>query len=141
MRYSRPTVCCWCRCRPAGVTAETTAVDQPLLQAYRPARGRRGVRSCASVIPVSLCTGEAFRPRDHSSRTASTASLSTGKGTSCGPLVCLYYTRVVMHGKSFPSARVIVVVLALPSVLNVFPSVEPTTIVNVCIQFAGFEQN
>ena len=24
---------------------------------------------------------------------------------------------------------------------NVFPSVEPNTIVNVCIQFAGFEQN
>ena len=45
---------------------ETTAVDQPLLQAYRPARGR-AVRSCASVIPVSLCTGEAFRPREWSS--------------------------------------------------------------------------
>ena len=28
-----------------------------------------------------------------------------------------------------------------PSVLNVFPSVEGTTTVNVCIQFAGFEQN
>ena len=55
---SQPASCCWCRCRPAGVTAETTAVDQPLLQAYRPARGRRAVRSCASVIPVSLCTGE-----------------------------------------------------------------------------------
>ena len=27
--------------------------------------------------------------RNHSSRPASTASLSTGKGTSCGPLVCL----------------------------------------------------
>ena len=62
-------------------------------------------------------------------------------GTSCGPLVCLFYTRVAMHGKSFQSARVIVVVLSLPSVLNVFPSVEPTNIVNVCIQFAGFEQN
>ena len=44
--------------------SETTAVDQPLLQAYRPARGRRAVRSCASVMPVSLCTGEAFRPRE-----------------------------------------------------------------------------
>ena len=43
---------------------ETTAVDQPLLQAYRPARGRCAVRSCASVIPVSLCTGEAFHPRE-----------------------------------------------------------------------------
>ena len=41
---------------------ETTAVDQPLLQACRPARGLRAVRSCASVIPVSICTGEAFRP-------------------------------------------------------------------------------
>ena len=60
----QPASCCWCRCHPAGVTAETTAVDQPLLQAYRPARGRRAVRSCASVIPVSLCTGEAFRPRE-----------------------------------------------------------------------------
>ena len=79
---------------------ETTAVDQPLLQAYRPAGG-----------------------------------------TSCGPLVCLCYTRVAMHGRSFQSARVIVVVLPLPFVLDVFPSVEPTTIVNVCIQFAGFEQN
>ena len=63
----QPASCCWCRCRPAGVTAETAAVDQPLLQAYRPARGRRAIRSCASVIPVSLCTGEAFRPRERSS--------------------------------------------------------------------------
>ena len=60
----QPASCCWCSCRPAGVTAETTAVDQPLLQAYRPARGRRAVRSCASVIPVSLWTGEVFRPRE-----------------------------------------------------------------------------
>ena len=51
------------------------------------------------------------------------------------------HTRVAMHGRSFPSARVIVVVVPLPSVLNVFPSVESTTIVNVCVQFAGFEQN
>ena len=36
--------------------------------------------------------------RNHSSRPASTASLLTGKGTSCGPLVCLCYTRVAMHG-------------------------------------------
>ena len=63
----QPASCCWCRCRPAGVTAEITAVDQLLLQAYRPARGRRAVRSCASVIPVSPCTGEAFRPREWSS--------------------------------------------------------------------------
>ena len=80
--------------------------------------------------------------RNHSSRPASTASLSTSKGTSYGPLVCLCYTRVAMHGRSFPSARrVVVVVLPLPSVLNVFLSVEPTTIVYVCtgIQFAGFE--
>ena len=61
--------------------------------------GRRADRSCVSVIPVSLCTGEAFSP------------------------------------------RVIVVVLPLPSVLDVFPSVEPTTIVNACIQLTGFEQN
>ena len=66
----QPASCCWCRCRPAGVPAETTAVeettaiDQPLLQACRPARGRRAVHSCASVIPVSPCTGEAFRPRE-----------------------------------------------------------------------------
>ena len=77
----------------------TTAVDQPLLQAYRPARERRAVRSCASC-----------------------------------------YTRVAMHGRSFPSARVIVVALPLPPVLNVFPSVA-TTIVNACVQVAGFEQN
>ena len=60
----QPASCCWRRRRPAGVTAETTAVGQPLLQAYRPARGRRAVCSCASVIPVSLCTGEGFRPRE-----------------------------------------------------------------------------
>ena len=29
----------------------------------------------------------------------------------------------------------------LALVLNVFPSVEPTAIENVCIQYAGFEQN
>ena len=79
--------------------------------------------------------------RNHSSRPASTASLSTGEGMSCGPLVCLCYTRVAMHARSFPSTRVIVVVLPLPSLLDVFPSVEPTTIVNICIQLAGFEQN
>ena len=60
----QPASCCWCRCRPAGVTAETTAVDQPLLQAYRPGRGRRAVRACAFVRPVSLCTGETLRPRE-----------------------------------------------------------------------------
>ena len=97
--------------------------------------GQCGQVTLTCVIPAC------YRHRKHSSRPASTASLSTGKGTSCGPLVCLCYTRVAMHGRSFPSARVIVVVLPLPSVLNVFQSVEPTTIVNVCIQFAGFEQN
>ena len=79
--------------------------------------------------------------RNHSSRPAPAASLSTSKGTSCGPLVCLCYPRVAMHRRSFPSARVIVVVLPLPSVLKICPSVEPTTIVKTCIQFAGFEQN
>ena len=98
-----------------------------------------------------LCVATPFHPtskekgrtggRNHSSRPASTASLSTSKGTSCGPLVCLCCNRVAVLGRSFPSARVIVVVLPLPSVLNVFPSVEPTTIVSVCVQFAGFEQN
>ena len=85
--------------QPTGQTTavETTAVDQPLLQAYRSA-----------------------------------------KGTSCGPLVCLCYTRVAIHGRSFQSARVIVVVLPLPSVLDVFPSVEPITIVKVCTLFRRF---
>ena len=88
-----------------------------------------------------FCAATPFRPpskekgpaggRNDSGRPASTASLSTGKGTSCGPLVCLCYIRVAMHGRSFPSARVIVVVLPLLSVLNVFPSVDPTNIVNV----------
>ena len=99
---------------------------------------RRGTACQLLLVSLSPCRSYS---RNHSGRPASTASVSTGKGTSCGPLVCLCYTRVAMHGRSFPSARVIVVVLPLPSVLNVFPSVEPTTIVNVCIQFAGFEQN
>ena len=42
---------------PSWPLETTAAVDHPLLQAHRPARGRRAVRSCASVIPVSLCTG------------------------------------------------------------------------------------
>ena len=46
----QPASCFWCRCRPAGVTAETTAVD----------------RNHSS--------------RNHSSRPASTASLSIGRG-------------------------------------------------------------
>ena len=79
---------------------ETTAVHQPLPQAYQSAGG-----------------------------------------TSCGPLVCLCYTRVAIHRRSFQSARVIVVVLPFPSVLDVFSSVEPTTVVNVCTQFSGVEQN
>ena len=78
--------------------------------------------------------------RNHSSsRPASTACLSIG--TSWGPLVCLCYTRAATHASGFQSARVIVVVLPLPSVQDVFPSLEPTAIVNTCIQFAGFEQN
>ena len=96
------------------------------------------------VRPASCCWCRSpcrSHSRNHSSRPASTASLSTSKETSCGPLVCLCYTRVAMHGRSFPSARVIVVVLPLPSVLNVFSSVEPTTVVNVCGPFAGFEQS
>ena len=98
-------------------------------------RGTVGQLLLVSLSPCRSCS------RNHGSRPASTASLSTSKGTSCGPLVCLCYTRVAMHGRSFPSARMFVVVLPLPSVLNVFPSVEPNTIVNVRIQFAGFEQN
>ena len=91
---------------------------------------RRGTAGQLLLVSLSPCRSYG---RNHGSRPASTASLSTGKGTSCGPLVCLCYTRVAMHGRSFPSARVVVVVLPLSSVLNVFPSVEPTTIVNVCI--------
>ena len=87
---------------------------------------RRGTAGQLLLVSLSPCRSYS---RNHSSRPASTGSLSTGKGTSCGPLVCLWFTRVAMHGSSFPS------------VLNVFPSVEPHTIVNVCNQFAGFEQN
>ena len=99
---------------------------------------RRGIAGPLLLVPLSPCRSYS---RNHSSIPASTASQWTGKGTSCGLLVCLFYTRVAMHGRSFPSARVTVVVLPLPSVLNVFLSVEPTTIVKVCSQFAGFEQN
>ena len=47
----QPASCCWCRCRPAGVTAETTAVEsaavhQPLLQAYQSAGGT----SCGPLV-------------------------------------------------------------------------------------------
>ena len=96
--------------------------------------------TAGQLLLVSLSPCQSYS-RNHRSRPASTASLSTSKGTSCGLLVFLCYTRVAMHGISFPSARVIVVVVLLPSVLDVFPSGEPTTIVKVCIQFAGFEQN
>ena len=82
------------------LSKETTAVDQPLLQAYRSAGG-----------------------------------------TSYGPLVCVCYTHAAIHGRRFRSERVIVALLALPFVLNVFPSVELTIIVNVWIQFASLEQN
>ena len=71
-------------------------------------RGTAGQLLLVSLSPCRSCS------RNHGSRPASTASLSTSKGTSCGPLVCLCYTRVAMHGRSFPSARVIVVVLPLP---------------------------
>ena len=97
-------------------------------------------RTAGQLLLLSLSPCRSYS-RNHSSRPASAASLSTGKGTSCGPFVCLCYTRFAMHGRSFPSATVIVVVLPLPPVLYVFPSVEPSTIVKVCIQFAGFEQN
>ena len=60
----QPASCCWCRCRPAGVTAETTAVDQPILQAYRSARGTSYGPLVCLCYPVSLCTGEAFSPRE-----------------------------------------------------------------------------
>ena len=88
---------------------------------------RRG--TAGQLLLVSLSPCRSYR-RNHSSRPASTPSLSTGKRTSCGPLVCLCYTRVAMHGRSFQSARVIVA-LSLPPVLNIFQSVEPTTIVSV----------
>ena len=78
---------------------------------------RRGTAGQLLLVSLSPCRSYS---RNHSSRPASTASLSTSKGTSCGPLVCLCYTRVAMHGRSFPSARVIVVVLPLPSVLTYF---------------------
>ena len=83
---------------------------------------RRGTAGQLLLVSLSPCRSYS---RNHSSRPASTASLSTGKGTSCGPLVCLCYTRVALHGRSFPSARVIVVVLPLLYVLNVFPSDPP----------------
>ena len=38
------------------------------------------------------------------------------------------------------SARVIVDLLPMPSVLNILPSVETTVIVNVCIQLTSFER-
>ena len=60
----QPASCCWCRGRPAGVTAETTAVDQPILQAYRSARGTSYGPLVCLCYPVSLCTGEAFSPRE-----------------------------------------------------------------------------
>ena len=47
--------CCWCSCRPAGVTTETTAVDR-----------NHSSRDHSS--------------RNHSSRAASTGSLSIGRG-------------------------------------------------------------
>ena len=79
--------------------------------------------TAGQLLLVSLSPYRSYS-RNHISTPASTASLSTGKGTSCGPLLCLCYIRVAMHARSFPSAGVIIVVLTLPSVLNVFPSVD-----------------
>ena len=102
---------------------------------------RRGTAGQLLLVSLSPCRSYS---RNHSSRQTTTVETTavhqpllqayqSAGGTSCGPLVCLCYTRVAMHGKSFQSARVIVVVLPLPSVLDVVPSVEPTTIVNICI--------
>ena len=49
---------------------------------------RRG--TAGQLLLVSLSPRRSYS-RNHSSRPASTASLSTSKGTSCGPLVCLCY--------------------------------------------------
>ena len=110
---------------------------------------RRGTAGQLLLVSLSPCRSYS---RNHSSRQTTAVETTavhqpllqayqSAGGTSCRPLVCLCYTRVAMHGRSFQSARVIVVVLPLPSLLDVFPSVEPTTIVNICIQLAGFEQN
>ena len=107
----QPASSCRCRCRPAGDTAETTAVD----------------RNHSS--------------RNHSSTPASAASLSIGRGdvvrTARVPL--LYPCRYAREKLSVRESDRRCPPLAFCP--NVFPSVEPTTIVNVCIQFAGFEQN
>ena len=105
---------------------------------------RRG--TAGQLLLVSLSTCRSYS-RNYSSRQKSQQHTSL----YCKPInrqggcradrsrAC--YTPVAMHGRSFQSARVIVDVLPLPSVLDVFPSVKPTTIVSMCIQFTGFEQN
>ena len=71
-----------------------------------------------------------------------TASLSSGRGdvvqSARVPLLypCPYAREKLSVRESDHRSSPL-----LPSILNVFPSVEATTIVNVCIQFAGFEQN
>ena len=51
---------------------------------------RRG--AAGQLLLLSLLPCRSYS-RNHSSRPASTASLSTGKGTSCGPLVCNHSSR------------------------------------------------
>ena len=75
----QPASCCWCRCRPAGVTAETTAVDSlycksidqqgdvvrsarvPLLYPCRYAREKLSVRESDRRCPVlAFCPKRIF---------------------------------------------------------------------------------
>ena len=76
---------------------------------------------------------------NHGSRPPSTASPSIGRGDVVRsvrvPLLypCRYSREKLSVRESDRRCSPL-----LPSVLNVFPSVEPTTIVKVCIQFLSF---
>ena len=107
---------------------------------------RRGTAGQLLLVSLSPCRSYS---RNHSSRQTTAVETTavhqpllqayqSAGGTSCRLLVCLCHARVAMHGRSFRTASVIVVVFPLPSVLDVFPSVEPTAIVNVCTQFLRF---
>ena len=99
---------------------------------------RRGTVGQLLLVSLSPCRSYS---RNHGSRPASTASLSivSGDVVRSARVPLLYPCRYAREKLSVRESDRRCPPLAFCP--NGFTSVEPTTIVNVCIQFAGFEQN